>query len=187
MDTREKIMDVAMDLFNELGFHKVATSRITREAGLSAGILFYHFATKEDLIIELYIDNKVQYLTEVLGAIPFDASTEQSIKMLWEKRIEICTKRAKLFKYCTNFENSEFYEKAQQDWRIRDHLKQEMDIFEKGIKEGELKPLPVKYMRDLYRNKENNIIRYLFNNQDKLEDKAFFETAWQEVWDGFKK
>jgi AcrR family transcriptional regulator len=58
MDKREQILASALRLFVEFGFHGTPTSKIAKEAGVSNGTLFHYFATKEDLIKELYISIK---------------------------------------------------------------------------------------------------------------------------------
>lgn len=58
MDKREQILASALTLFVEFGFHGTPTSKIAKEAGVSNGTLFHYFATKEELIRELYISIK---------------------------------------------------------------------------------------------------------------------------------
>ncbi len=54
MDTREKIIAKALDLFNTLGAHSVTTNHIAREMGISPGNLYYHFRNKEEIIREIF-------------------------------------------------------------------------------------------------------------------------------------
>ena len=56
MEKTRKILDTALRLFVEFGFHGTPTSKIALEAGVANGTLFNKFATKDDLIIALYTD-----------------------------------------------------------------------------------------------------------------------------------
>lgn len=51
MDKRKAIMEAALKLFTERGFHGTTTTQISKEAGVATGTLFNYFPTKEDLII----------------------------------------------------------------------------------------------------------------------------------------
>jgi len=50
MKTRDKIIDIAVTLFNERGTGAVSTNHIAAAAGISPGNLYYHFRNKEDII-----------------------------------------------------------------------------------------------------------------------------------------
>ena len=48
-----KIIQAALDLFVERGYYGTKTSQISRRAGISEGLLFHYFPTKEILLEEL--------------------------------------------------------------------------------------------------------------------------------------
>lgn len=50
---RDKIVDVALDLFNRMGYDRTSVREVARLAGLSQAGLLYHFATKEELFVEV--------------------------------------------------------------------------------------------------------------------------------------
>ncbi len=47
---REQILEAAIACFARLGFHKTTMADIAREAGLSAGLAYRYFASKEEII-----------------------------------------------------------------------------------------------------------------------------------------
>jgi len=50
---RAQIIDCAIDVIAELGFAQASLSQIARRAGISAGVISYYFAGKDDLIREV--------------------------------------------------------------------------------------------------------------------------------------
>ena len=54
MKTRDKIVDTAIQLFNEHGTKAISTNHIAAAAVISPGNLYYHFRNKEDIIRAIF-------------------------------------------------------------------------------------------------------------------------------------
>nr|WP_062117957.1 TetR/AcrR family transcriptional regulator [Aureimonas sp. AU40] len=52
--TRERILDLTLALFNDRSPERVTTAEIARTAGINEGNLYYHFRTKESLVLALF-------------------------------------------------------------------------------------------------------------------------------------
>jgi AcrR family transcriptional regulator len=53
--TRARILDVALDLFNEQGYDKTSLREIAARLGFTKAALYYHFERKEDILLELHL------------------------------------------------------------------------------------------------------------------------------------
>jgi AcrR family transcriptional regulator len=53
--TRERILDIALDLFVEKGYDKTSLREIAEELGFSKAALYYHFASKGDILMALHL------------------------------------------------------------------------------------------------------------------------------------
>lgn len=54
MDTKAKILETALELYNEKGIHTITSRHIAAEMGISPGNLHYHFRHTDDIIVALY-------------------------------------------------------------------------------------------------------------------------------------
>jgi len=63
MDTKARILEAALTLFNEEGTSTVTVRDIAKKIGISHGNLCYHFPTVDDIITRLYF-NLVQELDD---------------------------------------------------------------------------------------------------------------------------
>jgi AcrR family transcriptional regulator len=53
--TRERILDVALDLFIEKGFDGTSLREIAEQLGFTKAALYYHFASKDDILMALHM------------------------------------------------------------------------------------------------------------------------------------
>jgi AcrR family transcriptional regulator len=53
--TRERILDVALDLFTEKGFDGTSLREIAERLGVTKAALYYHFASKDDILMALHL------------------------------------------------------------------------------------------------------------------------------------
>ena len=54
-DTRERILDVALDLFTEQGYDGTSLRQIAEQLGVTKAALYYHFESKEDILLALHM------------------------------------------------------------------------------------------------------------------------------------
>lgn len=53
--TRERILDIALELFTERGYDKTSLRDIAERLGTTKAALYYHFERKEDILLELHL------------------------------------------------------------------------------------------------------------------------------------
>jgi AcrR family transcriptional regulator len=54
-DTRERILDVALDLFTEQGFDGTSLREIAERLNVTKAALYYHFESKDDILLALHM------------------------------------------------------------------------------------------------------------------------------------
>jgi AcrR family transcriptional regulator len=79
-DTRQRILDVALELFGEHGYAGTSIADITKRLGISKAALYYHFTAKDEILSALVAEPMDAFQTlastasgrplpELLGAI----------------------------------------------------------------------------------------------------------------------
>lgn len=72
--TREKIQEIALELFAEQGYDKTSLREIAERLNVTKAALYYHFRTKEDIVASLFDD----FLTQVDEIIKWGGEQETS-------------------------------------------------------------------------------------------------------------
>lgn len=54
--SREKIISAALDLFANNGFHSTSIAQVAAKAGISKGLIYNYFSSKEDLLQAIFIE-----------------------------------------------------------------------------------------------------------------------------------
>jgi AcrR family transcriptional regulator len=86
--TRERVLDVSLALFNELGAPNVTTNHIADEVGISPGNLYYHFRHKEDIVMGLFARYELA-LAEILGGSTDSSDAPDDLWLLVHLAFEV--------------------------------------------------------------------------------------------------
>ena len=80
-NTRQRIQDVALELFAEQGYEKTSLREIAERLDVTKAVLYYHFKTKEEIIVSLFEDltQPIQDLIEWGRDQPHTLETKREI------------------------------------------------------------------------------------------------------------
>ncbi|WLW53159.1 TetR/AcrR family transcriptional regulator [Streptomyces sp. YU58] len=80
-DTRQRIQDVALELFAEQGYEKTSLREIAERLDVTKAALYYHFKTKEEILVSLFEDltRPIRELIEWGARQPHTLETKQEI------------------------------------------------------------------------------------------------------------
>ncbi|MEU7422537.1 TetR/AcrR family transcriptional regulator [Streptomyces sp. NPDC048362] len=80
-NTRQRIQDVALELFAEQGYEKTSLREIAERLDVTKAALYYHFKTKEEIIVSLFEDltRPLEELYEWGRELPHTLENKQEI------------------------------------------------------------------------------------------------------------
>ncbi|TAA46846.1 TetR/AcrR family transcriptional regulator [Corallincola spongiicola] len=111
---RQRILDAALTLFIEQGFHGTSTAAIAKHAGVATGTLFHHFASKEALINALYLAVKAE-LAEGIAAQSLSLSGQPSsqqlrtvAKQFWQHSLCWCVSMPEKVRFFAQYNHSPY-------------------------------------------------------------------------------
>ncbi len=98
-DTRERILEAALELFVERGFHGTAVPLVAERAKVGAGTIYRHFANKEALVNELYRELKSSVGSVVLTGFPVDRPPREQFHAFWVRLSRFALDNPKAFAF----------------------------------------------------------------------------------------
>jgi len=97
-DTRQRIQDVALELFSEQGYEKTSLREIAEHLDVTKAALYYHFKTKEEILISLFQD-LTRPLDELIDWAKQQPHTLETKQEVLRRYSEALTGAAPLFRF----------------------------------------------------------------------------------------
>src|SRR5689334_1025348 len=86
-EKRQAILDSAAALVAGQG-NGAATAKIAAGAGVAEGTLFTYFASKDELLNQLFLDIEADLAKAMLDAYPTDAEPRVRARHLWDRYLD---------------------------------------------------------------------------------------------------
>ena len=183
-DKQKQILDVAVRLFADEGT-SVATARIAKEANISNGTLFNHFATKKELIDQTFIYIKGRMADAVLTEIEPTQDVKALLWQVWEAYFNLSQKNPLEYKTVTMLKNSQMLEAeaVNEGMNLWAAL---FEVLEKGTKDKILIQAPPILFCTIAEGQLNAIITYVqihkISGQERDDLVALgFEIFWKGI------
>ncbi|MFE5238550.1 MULTISPECIES: TetR/AcrR family transcriptional regulator [unclassified Streptomyces] len=89
-NTRQRIQDVALELFAEQGYEKTSLREIAEQLQVTKAALYYHFKTKEDILVSIFEDlnRPIEELLEWGRGQPRTLETKKQILIRYSEALK---------------------------------------------------------------------------------------------------
>ena len=140
--TREKVLEAARDLFNDVGYEETTIRAIAERAGVSVGSVFTTFASKAEVLSHVMDHRLSDLYTEFDRVVPFlRGSTVDRLCSIFAIHYEFETRRVKLFLAHIAASYSPSIDPGVTTYgrneRLTDMLR---EVLNEGVRRGEIRP-----------------------------------------------
>jgi AcrR family transcriptional regulator len=140
-DRRNRIVGAALELFCERGFHGTAVPLIAQRAGVSVGLIYRHWASKEELVNHLYCHWKSELLHFVEPKVRAEEGFRAQFRRFWTASYEFARLQPLAFSFLEIHHHHEYLD-AQSRLVSEQGRGAVLDFFRMGLEQEILKPLP---------------------------------------------
>jgi AcrR family transcriptional regulator len=140
-DKRAAILDAAMSLIADQGFHAAPMSLIAQRAGVAAGTIYHYFTSKEDMIIALYARSKARMGEAMLAQDDASKPYKQRFHSFWLNLFVFFTGNPADFMFLQQYSNSPF---------IAQHTREENEVFYRPVVEFLAEGTRIGVLRDMH-------------------------------------
>jgi len=183
MDKQKEILAAALKLFVANGFHGTATSKIAKEAGVANGTLFHYYATKDDLIISLYVSIKLEMSAYVESKANPEDDYKTQFKNQFVNALHWAMAHQDEFQYVQQFYASPYAGLIQSEI-LQKQLQKACGDIQKAIDAGIVKNFPVDYIFSLLSSHLFGLNQYLKKSNLSISKQKevileTFELLWE--------
>jgi TetR/AcrR family fatty acid metabolism transcriptional regulator len=148
-DKFKSILEGALKVFSEHGFHRSQVSRIAREAGVADGTIYLYFKRKEDILISLFREKLGELVDKFHASLDDSMNAKESLRKICEIHYKELESNVPLA-YVTQIElrQSNLELRKEIGTAFKPYIQLIEGILEKGIREHFFRPdLDVKLVR----------------------------------------
>ena len=187
LDKKTCILESALGLIHEQGFHGCPISQVAKNAGVAAGTIYTYFESKDDMILTIfdYTVNKIKKYVSDLDDATLDFKSR--FFNYWQNLSEFYVQNPTIHGFYDQFLNSPYYLEANQN-QINPWHEWSCGFFQQGIDLEELKSINPTILSILVNSNINSVVRIKNNFKTKLARKNLdLGEISQLLWEGIKK
>jgi len=138
---KRALLEAAVKIFSEKGFHAAKIKEIAEEAGVADGSTYLYFKNKDDLLIKAVENLFEKKLNEIEDNISKEMNGFDKLIRFTEEHITVFTEDPKVVRFLAVelLQSKEFYKKYPTFKPLRHYLNFLQSICEQAIEEGSIR------------------------------------------------
>lgn len=140
-EKRIALLNATLHLVNNNGFHDAPMSKIAKMADVSPATIYIYFENKQDLINQLYLENKAHFSEAAFKDYYENLNVKSGFELIWRNIAHFKlhqVEEANFLSQCDNISTMIDEESRQEGLK---NLQPLLDLWERGQKEGIIKSI----------------------------------------------
>lgn len=166
------------------GFHASPMSELARKSGVAVGTIYHYYATKDEMIRDLYIQCKANMSDAMTKSIQKEGKFRERFENLWKALYTHYVNHPLEFSLLQQYHNSPFVGKETEEESAR-YYAGVIDFFKSGIKKGSVRKSDITVLTEfLYAAVSAAVNTHLSQNKKDLTRKDisdFIEMSWSAI------
>lgn len=165
MTKREAIVSAAAELFAQKGFSETTAAEVAQRADVAQGTLFYHFKTKENILLEVFEGIMLRYQAGMEDAVRDTENGLAAVEALLRFQFAFVEENSRVF--LVVLRDLPFFlarSDSPQQARVHKRLAAVSDllrgIITRGCRDGSIRELPVESSVQILRGLTSGLIRH---------------------------
>ena len=185
-DKRTAIMEAALKLFTERGFHGTSTAQISKDAGVATGTLFNYFPTKEDLINSLYFEVKGD-LSQAMGKdIDAESTFQDKLRKIWSNLVKWGIDNQDEFLFVGQFCSSPYITKFTREEVMKEYVFLHK-LVDEGRRKGEIRDFSAELIIAMFYQGSRAVVNLILDSDPSKDENKVLEDGFQIIWSGLAK
>ena len=143
-ERRQQILEAALAVFSERGFHGANVSDVAAAAGVSQGTIYWYFDSKEELLTAAILSYFARFEQDTLAGLEGYETAADKLRALGRSMTRLAQDIEGLFTlFLEYWASSERREETGQFWAgmLTEYKDVVVSIIEEGIERGEFRPV----------------------------------------------
>lgn len=179
-DKRARILEAAVKVFAERGFHTATVAEIARAAGVADGTIYLYFKSKDDLLLRLFDEKMTELVEEARTAVAAEKTAPAKLRRFIQLHLALVERNPDLASVLiVELRQSAQFLKAADRNKLAAYVDLIAEVIEAGQKNGELLDLvsPAVAKRAIFGALDELALGYLVSGRKNNLRKTAAEVA----------
>ena len=178
------LFKATVKLVNEIGFVASSVSKIAKEAAISPSTIYVYYQNKEDLLVSIYIDIKIDISEAMLQNFNDSLPIRDILKNTWHGMFDYISKNRSNYQYVEQFANSPYSTLVDKD-ALDEHFIPLITVVRSGIEQKIIKNVDRNLLAAFLFHPISRLANPYLCQGHELDENAI-DTAFSMAWDAIK-